>query len=187
VQESPRHRLARYAIVAAIVLVLGGLFARQQWERLRGPETAEEAVRAAQVAIGAPAPEVSLDTVDGHVRLSELRGKVVVLNFWATWCVPCRAEMPELQALHAARGGDVVVVGVNATSLESRDGAIGFARDLGIRFPVVFDVNGVATRAYGVQGLPATFFIDRAGVVRARALGPQTAETLAQNVREAGG
>ena len=186
--ETIRHRLIRYGIVALIVGVLAGLFVRQQWPPDEDDGSAASAILRGQIEVGASAPDFNLDTLDGKVRLSELRGRVVVVNFWATWCVPCREEMPALQTLSASRGAsEVMVLGVNATNLDSRNGATEFARNLGIAFPVAFDAKGDAARLYGVQGLPATFFIDREGVVRARSLGPQTADTLARNVRAAGG
>lgn len=185
--ESFRHRLIRYAIVATIVAVIGGVYA---WQRMqeRASGDADAALLRTQIEVGTPAPDFTLDTPTGRVHLAETRGRVVVLNFWATWCAPCKQEMPELQTLYEARGNlDVTVLAVNATATDNRDAAIEFARSLGLTFPIAFDTRGAVMRAYGVQGLPATFFIDREGIVRARGLGPQTGELLQRNLRAAGG
>ncbi len=185
--ESLRHRLIRYAIVATIVVAIGVTYL---WQRLdeRTSGDAAAALLRTQIEVGTAAPDFTLDTPSGRVHLAELRGRVVVLNFWATWCAPCKQEMPEFQALQTARGDrDLVVLAVNATATDNREAAIDFVRSLGLTFPIAFDTKGDVMRAYGVQGLPATFFIDRDGVVRARSLGPQTGELLARNVGAAGG
>ncbi|MSQ29004.1 MAG: TlpA family protein disulfide reductase [Dehalococcoidia bacterium] len=185
--ESPRHRLIRYAIVAAIVLTIGALFVRQRLEE-RGSGDVAAALSRAQIEVDTTAPDFTLDTPSGRVLLSETRGRIVVLNFWATWCVPCKQEMPEFEALYRARGDrDITVIAINAIATDSRAAAIEFARELGLTFPIAFDARGEVMRAYGVQGLPATFFIDREGIVRARSLGPQDREQLRHNVRAAGG
>lgn len=117
---------------------------------------------------GFAAPEVDLDGLDGlRLRLSDLRGQVVVLNLWASWCPPCRAEMPALQALHERYAGrGVVVLAVNSTIQDSEPAAREFAAEFGLTFPIGLDRDGLATRQYQVRALPSTFFIDGAGVIR---------------------
>ena len=117
---------------------------------------------------GFAAPEVELESLDGgRVRLSDLRGQVVVLNVWASWCPPCRAEMPALQALHEQRAGDgVVVLAINSTVQDSEQAARDFAVEVGLTFPIGLDRDGQATRLYQVRALPSTFFIDRQGIIR---------------------
>jgi len=119
-------------------------------------------------------PDFSLRTPEGRiVSLAGLHGKVVVLNFWATWCRECRTEMPAFETLHrrfGARG--LVVVGVNMR--EGAPAAQGYARELGLTFPLVLDPDGTVAARYGVVGLPTTFLIGRDG----RAVG------LAVGVRE---
>ena len=184
--ETRRRQLARYGIVAAIVLVVGGTFAYREWI---APADADVEQTAEQVEVGAPAPDFTLDTPDGTFRLSEARGEVVLLNFWATWCGPCRFEMPEFQELHHTRGerDGIRVVAVNLTSADSREGAIAFAEELGLTFTIAFDDTGSITESYGVRGLPATFFIDREGVIRALTYGPVLGERLAESIAAAGG
>ena len=119
------------------------------------------------------APAFSGSTLEGRpLSIAEHRGKVIVLNFWASWCVECRAEMPALERLQrefAARG--FAVVGVNAR--ESKEVAARYVRELGLTFPVVLDADGKINVLYGVIGLPATFVVGRDGRAIAFAIGPR--------------
>jgi peroxiredoxin len=116
-------------------------------------------------------PEFSLRTLEGRtVSLAGLRGQVVLLNFWATWCLECRPEMPALETLHrrfGARG--LAVVGVN-----TREGPMvvrNYVRELHLTFPLLLDSDGTVTRRYGVIGLPTTFLFGRNGRAVALAVG----------------
>jgi peroxiredoxin len=124
-----------------------------------------------RVAEGQPAPEFTAETVSGEqVALSDYAGRPVILNFWATWCAPCRVEMPALQAAserYADQG--VVVLAVNA--LESRDRVMAFMDELGLTFPAVLDPKGEIIDLYEVRVFPTTIWIDDQGVVRAEHLG----------------
>ncbi len=124
--------------------------------------------------IGQRAPDFTLVRADTGetVSLSDLRGQTVVLNFWATWCPPCRAEMPELEAAYLEQGypDDLVVLGVNQE--ETVEQVMRFMDDFSLTFPVVLDTDAAVRKRYAVPGLPATFFIDREGVIRARTYGP---------------
>jgi len=136
---------------------------------------------------GFAAPDIDLERLDGErVRLSELHGQVVVLNFWASWCPPCRAEMPALQALHEQRGSQgVVVLAVNSTVQDREQAARDFAAEYGLTFPIGLDRDGQATRLYQVRALPSTFFIDRDGVIRRVVVGgPLHASVLETTVLE---
>lgn len=130
-------------------------------------------------AIGHPAPDLVLATLSGETfKLSEQRGTPVVLNFWATWCPPCRAELPELQVASQRLTGQVVIAGVNQA--EAPADVQAFAAALGLTFPTPLDQNGDASRLYRVRSLPTTFFIDRQGIIRQMQVGPVTEATLAQ-------
>ena len=122
---------------------------------------------------GTMPPEFTGRTLeDQTVSLAGLRGKVVLLNFWASWCLECRPEMPALEELHrkyASRG--LAVLGVNAR--EGRDTARRFARELALTFPLVLDHDGAVSTQYGVIGLPTTFLIGRDGRAVALAIGPR--------------
>lgn len=128
--------------------------------------------------VGKPAPPMSLETVDGAaVSLESLKGKGVILNFWATWCPPCKVEMPELEKTHRDGADDgIVVVGVNYQ--QEADTVRKYIQEASLSLPVVLDSNGEVSRKYHVTALPTTFFIDREGVVAGFFVGPLTAETL---------
>jgi peroxiredoxin len=133
-------------------------------------------------AVGHPAPDFTLTTVTGETfTLSALRGRPVVLNFWATWCPPCRAELPELQAASGRLAGQVQIVGVDQG--ESASQVQAFADGLGLNFTMPLDTATTVSRLYGVRSLPTTFFIDRSGVIRQIQIGPMTEATLAQLLR----
>ena len=133
-------------------------------------------------AVGHPAPEFALAALDGTpFILSDLRGTPVVLNFWATWCPPCRDELPELQAASVRLAGQVEFVGVNQA--ETRGQVEAFAGEFGLTFKIPLDTRADASRLYGVRSLPTTFFIDRDGIVRRLTIGPLTEATLAQLLR----
>lgn len=134
---------------------------------------------------GMQAPDFILPTLDGRdLRLSDLRGQAVVLNFWASWCSPCRREMPLLVgAYRQFRDQGLMVVAVNVQ--EDAESARKFAREFGLPFPVALDRTGDVTNAYRLLGLPTTFFIDRNGVVRSVFRGPFVAPGQGKDVQEA--
>ena len=121
---------------------------------------------------GALAPDFLLERLDsGELRLSDFRGKPVVLNFWATWCAPCRKEIPLLvEAYDKYRDQGLVIVGLNLQEGKSIVGP--YARDFGMDFPIAIDRDGEVGDEYRLLGLPTTYFIDRDGVVRGVYTGP---------------
>ena len=127
--------------------------------------------------VGGPAPEISLKDLQGHeVRLSDFRGKVVLLNFWATWCKPCKEEMPAMQTSYEKlRDKGFVVLAVN--ELEDTDKVAQHIRDHGHTFEVVMDRNNTVANRYGVVGLPVSFLIDAQGIVRERITGSLLTES----------
>jgi thiol-disulfide isomerase/thioredoxin len=124
--------------------------------------------------VGAAAPPVTLPlATGGTVDLANERGKVVLLNFWATWCDPCRAEMPGLQQLSDELQHESLPFAFYAVNLQEDPPTIQpFARELGLHAPVLLDEEGDVTRSFGVRALPATFLVDQAGVLRQQRLGP---------------
>src|SRR5574341_1832331 len=124
-----------------------------------------ESVSAAQVTFRAP--DLSLRALDRQqVSLSSLRGQAVLVNFWATWCVPCRAEMPEIQAAYQKyRARNFVVLAINIA--EDENTVARFVQEFNLTFPVLLDRDGAVSKRYQVRALPTTYFIDRAGMIRA--------------------
>jgi len=115
---------------------------------------------------GGPTPPLALRDLDGRPHdLTDYRGKVVVVNFWATWCQPCREELPSLERLRdAMRGRRFEAVAVNVAEGESR--VRRFLHEVPLRLPFLLDADGKTQRAWKVRGLPATFLVDRKGVIR---------------------
>jgi len=138
--------------------------------------------------VGSPAPEIALKDLQGQeVKLSDLHGKIVLLNFWATWCKPCKEEMPAMQASYdKLRDQGFVVLAVN--ELEDTDKVIEHIRTHGHTFLVVMDHDNRVANQYGVVGLPASFLIDRQGIVREHIFGNlMTEQWIAELVRQYGG
>lgn len=121
---------------------------------------------------GKPAPDFTLPALDGKkIRLSDLRGKMVFLNIWATWCPPCREEMPSMQKLHEHfKGKDFVMLTVSID--EKKEDVAAFVKELGLTFPVALDPEQKVTAGYGITGVPETFLIDKNGIVLHHLIGP---------------
>ena len=119
-----------------------------------------------------PAPGFTLPDLErGKVSLKDFRGKLLILNFWASWCVPCREEMPAMERLYQKyRDQGFVILGVNLK--DDKKSAIAFVKELKITFPIAFDPAGEVGLLYGAWGLPATYLIDTKGIALARAWGP---------------
>lgn len=172
-------RLKLVGQVAAIGLV-AGLLALLVWKVAGGSESEVEGLSSGKTP---PAPGFSLPrlTGDGKISLDSYRGKVVVLNFWASWCLPCKTEAPLLEsAWRKYRDRGVVVLGVNSQDLSSD--ARRFARQVGWTYPLVRDGPGDVLGPYAVTAFPETFFIDRKGRVVARIAGQVTEDTLTSNI-----
>lgn len=164
-----RNLLAIGAVVALIVVLALGF--------RRDPHDIRSA------AVGKPAPAFALPALDGPgtVALEELRGKVVVVNFFASWCVPCREEHVALvRVWERYRTADVVLVGI--LYQDSVDSGREFTRRLGTTWPTAIDDRGRTALGFGVLGVPETFFIDAAGVIQGRHIGPIDEATLVRGI-----
>lgn len=135
--------------------------------------------------IGRPAPPFTLTLFDGsQVDLASLRGKVVFLNFWASWCPPCRAEATELEAAwQRFKGGDVLFLGVDIQDTEEK--ALAFLREFNVTYPNGRDASGRIAIDYGVWGIPETFFIDREGKITYKHVGSLGSAIVSAKLEEA--
>lgn len=128
-----------------------------------------------------PAPNVELTDWNGNTcQLSDFIGKPVILNFWASWCTPCKSEMPEFDAAYQEYGDEIHFLMVNCTtsSRETKASAVALITQEGYRFPVYFDTTGEASSIYGAYSIPLTYFINADGELVAYAQGAIDAETL---------
>jgi len=164
--------------IAAIVLVM--LFAgirTARNNRANGPANGQ--------LIGNLAPDFELQTLDGkNLKLSDLRGKAVLLNFWATYCGPCKVEMPwfvELQKEYGSQGFQIIGVANDDASTED---IAKFAKEMGINYPILIGKDSVSD-SYKVSVLPTSFFVDRDGKLIAREFGLQSRSVFVDHIKKA--
>jgi len=126
------------------------------------------------------APDFELQTLDGGtVRLSDLRGQAVLVNLWATWCPPCRAEMPAIERIYNEyRDEGLVVLAVNMTYQDTPSNISPFVNEHGLTFPILLDKTNAVGSAYQLRSLPSSFFIDRNGIINEVVIGGPMAEAL---------
>ncbi|PKG22405.1 peroxiredoxin family protein [Niallia nealsonii] len=122
------------------------------------------AAKTKPLEIGAKAPDFSLRNLKGEtLKLSDFKGKKVMLNFWATWCPPCKQEMPAIQQFFEEKGKDVVILAVN---IDGSEDVIEFVQSKKITFPILLDENNRVNEQYKVVTIPTTFFIDEKGIIQ---------------------
>ena len=132
----------------------------------------EERLGRARLTVGDPAPDYSAQSFAGDsVDLAGLRIRPLVVNLWATWCAPCRAEMPELQELAEYYGESLEVIGISIDGRGSEDLIQGFLEDVGVDFRILLDPDQRVVREFTTIGVPETFLIDTEGIIRARWIG----------------
>ncbi len=171
--------LAPYLVVA-LIFILGATWT---WMN-RVPET-NAASRSLVVAPHADftAPPFALESITGdRLDLGSFKGKVVLVNFWATWCPPCRAEMPAVDQIYRAeRDVGLVVLAVN----QQEDAPVvrPFATQLNLAFPILLDPDGAVNNRYDVRALPTSFFIDRKGIIRDVVIGPVSKEQINSKIQ----
>jgi peroxiredoxin len=127
------------------------------------------------LTVGKIAPDFALpDLVDKDVRLSDFRGKVVFLNFWATWCKPCREEMPSMEVLYKNFERDgLVVLAISIDRVTTKKDIPPFVKSLNLTFPILIDSWGQTDKRYKLMGVPETYIIDQQGVLREKVIGPR--------------
>jgi cytochrome c biogenesis protein CcmG, thiol:disulfide interchange protein DsbE len=177
-----RLRLGAQVVAVGFVAALLGLLI---WKVAKGSDS--DVTNALKEGRTAPAPAFSLERLDGNgeLALESLRGQAVVLNFWASWCVPCRDEMPLLEAgWQRWQDRDVAFVGIDVEDL--RSDARDFLERFGITYPNVYDGKKSTVGRYGVTGYPETYFIDARGRVVYRIAGPvDEADDLDEGIERA--
>ena len=189
--ETTSRRLVRYAVLAIVIALIGGIFVQRELgddEQPAAVATSLGLLDDREAAINQPAPDFAVRDLDGKIhRLSDFHGKTVVLNFWASWCPPCRAEMPDLLEIYEERlaDGDFVVLAIDKLTEDTVSAVESFAEEFGLTFPIAFDGSDEIFQRYGVRGLPSTFFIDRNGIIRARTLGPVFGNLLPDGIAAA--
>ena len=163
------------ALLAAAALVLAGRLVRPR-------STATGVVVEGVAVVGRPAPRVELPGLrGGRVRLADLRGRPVVLNFWASWCPPCVAEMPEFQRVHRRLGDRVAFLGINQR--DQAQAAEELARSSGVTYPLAVDTAGRAFDAFGGLGMPTTVLIRADGTVADSFAGQLDETLLSERIR----
>jgi len=182
-----------------IIIVIVGMLGWTGWEFFSSnsePEVSESELGASEsveglegnpeiaegLEKGEMAPNFELEKMDGEkVKLSDFRGEKVMLNFWATWCPPCRAEVPDMQKLHENK--DVTILAVNLLGQESGiDPVEEFLEDYGVTFNVLLDEDLVVAEKYGIQPVPTTYMIDTEGVIQNMAFGALNYELMVQEL-----
>ena len=172
-------------IFAVMVVVIAGLLTLAFF-RPRLPGAPAPSAPASATAPGHSAPDFDLTDLQGHeVKLSDLRGKAVVLNFWASWCAPCKQEIPwfvDMQKRYGSQG--LQVVGISMDDGDPKE-VVKFAAENAMNYPVLFGQEKVATEYGGIDYLPTTFYIDRNGVVLDRVYGQPEREEIEQKIKRA--
>ena len=180
------HRQWKWLFVG--VLILGSVFIAATRVRPQ-PTTAAPAAVTDVVTMPAPladhpAPDFTLTNLDGtNIALSDLKGQVLLINVWATWCPPCRVEMPTIQAAYEQyhdQGFTVLAVNLQ----EDQSAVATFMREHQLTFPALLDSDGQVSRTYQAVSLPSSFFVDRRGVIRAVYHGPMPRSIIAGTVEQ---
>lgn len=185
----------RKLTIIVVLLCLAGYAAYEQFgnkeQAVKVKQEKSEAVMKEIIArngieIGKSAPDFELTKLDGtNVKLSDLKGKKVILNFWATWCGPCQQEMPDMEAFYKEHKENVEILAINYTPSEKGGGeekVSNFAKEKGITFPILLDKNIDVTTAYKVITIPTSYFIDTKGVIQDKFIGPMTQKEMEKRV-----
>lgn len=170
--------MTKWWFLSIFILLIGAF-----WIVFTAPDASQiNDWQASAPAVGFTAPDFTLTTALGEqIQLSELRGEPVVINFWASWCGPCRAEMPALQAVSERyQANGLTILGVNATAGDSVAKAIDFVALNGLTFPILFDHENSVNAVYRVRSLPTTFFVDADGRIDDIVVGGPMSEALLQ-------
>lgn len=164
-----------WVTVIGLTIVLGGVWIIfSQITRSSSIPAGADAVNLEPAPVaGHPAPDFELATLEGEtIRLSDYKGQPVLINFWATWCSPCRAEFPDFQKAFVDNADNLMIIGVNNTAADQIELVGDFVAEMGATFPIVLDETGDTIETYRVLGLPTTVFIDSDGIIHEVFTGP---------------
>ena len=175
-KESQPESPWKFRALSILILILG---AGWIWIS-RIPAAAEGTERVTAPTKGFPAPDFTLKDSGGSIyELSSLKGKAVLINFWASWCPPCRTEMPAMEEVFELyQNQGFVILAVNSTIQDDPDEAKALFQELGLTFPLLLDTDGSVTQTYQVRSLPTSFFIDREGIIQEVIIGGPMSEAL---------
>jgi peroxiredoxin len=169
-----RGSTAKWIAITILVLSAGWIWLS------RVPENAVNAGNTPAPRTGFLSPDFELAMMSGEtVRLSDLRGQPLLINFWASWCTPCRVEMPAMQrAFQEYKDQGFTILAINATHQDSLEKARSLTESLGLDFPVLMDETGSVSSRYETLALPTSFFVDRDGIIREVVIGGPMSEAL---------
>lgn len=175
-------KVAKKIFPIVILILLIFVFIVQAMEKNETKETNTNVDNIPGLEIGVMAPDFQLKTIDGEVvKLSDYKGKKVILNFWATWCPPCKKEIPELQAFHERSGDEITILGVN---IDTNNQVEDFVKERKITFPVLLDHGEKVSKMYQVIAIPTTYFIDEKGLIRHKHLGAVSKKLLKEHTED---
>lgn len=175
-------KISSFFLVLALSFILAGCGGKVTESSGGGSSKEEETNK--ELAKGVDAPDFTAELVEGgEITLSKQNGKIVLLNFWATWCGPCVREMPAFEKLAEEYKDEVVVIAVNC--MEDKNTVSEFMKENGYTFPVVFDVKGEICEKYPSDGIPYTLVIDQEGVIQKVYLGAGSADEQYEEYKKA--
>ena len=168
--------MVKKAIAAGILagLVLVAIF--QHFYKIEEPQVIEASKAATGIGAGMAAPNFILKNLAGEeVSLEDYRGKKVMLNFWATWCPPCKEEMPAMQQFYNENSNEVEILAIN---LDPQNNVKTFVKDNELTFPILLDQDGATQQTYSIISIPTTFILDEKGLILKKHIGSMTYEQM---------
>ncbi len=190
IKSLSRWRNSMVKRIIICVVLLGGMLGYAVFSFITDGENEarnQEEQQEFGLEVGKVAPDFELQTMKGEfVQLSDYRDEIVMLNFWATWCVPCQREMPDLEKLY--QNTDIKILAVNLIETETKyDDILNFAEDNSLTFPILLDNGEQATDLYHILSVPTTYLIDEKGVIQYRAFGQIDYDTMLKEYKKVKG